>query len=123
MTSAFGDQRVPMMTSINNVGEGWHDLIKTLEEKLNKIDPEFELLQVKEKFGGLRYYANTSNADENTNFHQLISLAEEASFHLCEVCGEPGENKATHQWLKTLCEVHRAEDVARHEAEQKEFGI
>ena len=118
MTSAFGDQRVPMMTSINNVGEGWHELIKTLEEKLNKIDPEFELLQVKEKFGGLRYYANTSNDDERTNFHQLISLAEEASFHLCEVCGEPGENKATHQWLKTLCETHRAEDVERYRAEQ-----
>jgi hypothetical protein len=121
MTSAFGDQKVPMMTSINNVGEGWHELIRTLEEKLNKIDPEFELLQVKEKFGGLRYYANTSHTDEHDNFHQLISLAEEASSHLCEVCGEPGENKATRHWLKTLCETHRAEE--RRLAEDKQLGI
>jgi NAD(P)H-flavin reductase len=113
-----------MMTSINNVGEGWHELIRTLEENLNKIDPEFELQQVKEKFGGLRYYAQTSGeTGAYDSFHQLISLAEEASFHLCEVCGEPGECKATRQWLKTLCETHRAEDEERRLAEDKQLGI
>jgi hypothetical protein len=111
-----------MMTSINNVGEGWHEIIRTLEEKLNQIDPDFELLQVKEKFGGLRYYASTSQPEEDTNFHQLISLAEEATFHICEVCGEPGECKATHLWLKTLCEKHRAEDEERYRAEQEQLG-
>jgi len=108
-----------MMTSINNVGEGWHEIIRTLEEKLNAIDPEFELLQVKEKFGGLRYYAHTSQPDQGTNFHQLISLAEEATFHTCEQCGKPAETHSYRGWLKTFCEEHRAE---REERLKEELG-
>jgi hypothetical protein len=115
MTSAFGDQASPMMTSANNVGEGWHPLIKELEEKLNAIDPNYELLQVKEKFGGLRYYANTFVTEREAQelFHLLIAEAEEASFHICEVCGEPGEQYSSkHGWLKTLCATHQAERLA-----------
>ena len=123
MTSAFGDQKVPMMTQASNVGEGWHPLIKELEEKLNAIDPDFELLQVKEKFGGLRYYvgmvsanhdADKANAGEKLDqFHQLIALAEAASTHICEECGKPAETKSYSGWLKTLCDEHAAERSSR----------
>ncbi len=109
MTSCFGDQASPMMTSANNVGEGWHQLLHNLEDQLNAMDPDFELLQVKEKFGGLRYYAG-SKAD---GFHEAIHIAEEASFHLCEECGKHGETRSIMGWLKTLCEEHHAEALAR----------
>ncbi len=116
MTSIF-DQERNVMTSANNIGEGWHQLVRDLEEELNAIDPEFILQQVKEKFGGLRYYATPHIADPG--FQQQINLAEAASFHICEMCGEPGECKATHSWMKTLCETHREADEARYQELKK----
>lgn len=109
MTSSFGPQAVPMMTSADNVGPGWHQLLHNLEAQLNQLDPDFELRQVKEKFGGLRYYAD-SDAE---GFRDLIRVAEEASSHLCEECGKHGETKSMHGWLKTLCNQHRAEREQR----------
>ena len=126
MTSAFGDQKVPMMTSANNVGEGWHPIIRELEKKLNALDPEYELDQVKEKFGGLRYYAHTTKDGIVVDqFQYLIDEAEEQTFHICEMCGEPGECHATtglSTWLKTLCPRHRAEDEERYTAERKRLS-
>jgi hypothetical protein len=113
MTTSVGDQKVPMMTSINNVGKGWHTLIRNLEDQLNLLDENFELQQVKEKFGSLRYYADTQVDPVRVHFHALISTAEEMSEHICEECGEPGElYSSKHGWLKTLCAKHQAERLA-----------
>ena len=125
MTSAFGDQQVPMMTSITNVGEGWHQLIRELEEGLNAIDPDFELLQVKEKFGGLRYYAQTHlvNDSAQLRFHELINKAESKSVTVCEQCGEPGDVRAgTFGWLKTLCDDHQAERMEQDRKMKEELS-
>src|SRR5580765_1749553 len=119
MTSIFNEPR-NVMTSANNIGEGWHQLVRDLEKELNEIDPDFILQQVKEKFGGLRYYAHEHVP--NPSFQQAINVAEAASFKICEVCGEPGECKATDRWLKTLCETHRVEDEARYQARLKDLG-
>ena len=45
------------------------------------------MLQVKEKFGGLRFYANYNNEATSS----LIEAAAIESFYTCEVCGRPGE--------------------------------
>jgi hypothetical protein len=130
MTSAFGDQKIPMMTSISNVGKGWWPLVRKLEEELNAIDPNFELVQVKEKFGSLRYYvgmvsanhdADKENAGEKLErFHALIADAENESDHVCEVCGKTGETSAgRYGWLKTLCEEHTAERQIRDTKEEE----
>ena len=116
MTSCF-DNPSHMMTGSNNVGPGWHGLIRDLEEKLNAIDPDFTIQQVKEKFGGLRYYADTSQLDEFTNFHGLIAKAEADSFTMCEECGKPAEPRSLHGWVKTLCDEHR------EEYEQRRAGV
>jgi len=105
-----------MMTNAGNVGEGWHQIIHDLEAQLNAIDPNFEIQQVKEKFGGLRYYASLPGDDtpKQQEFHRLIAEAEEESTHTCEVCGKPGETTpGTFGWLKTLCPEHKAERLAR----------
>lgn len=126
MTSCFGEQKIPMMTSANNVGTGWWDIIKELEEKLNAIDPNFDLLQVKEKFGALRYYAVLSQDSKHSTtdvaaFHDAIAEAEGRSDTTCEECGEPAEPKAYRGWLKTLCEKHGAEREARIKKELDEL--
>lgn len=121
MTSAFDPQEVPMMTSASNVGVGWHPIIRELEEALNAIDPEYEIQQVKEKFGGLRYYAQTTNQQRWNDFHAAIGEAEEKSTHFCEECGQPAETKSYYGWLKTLCTEHAAERDRNHAKTMREM--
>ena len=119
MTSAFGRQQSPMMTSADNVGEGWHQIIRDLEAGLNEIDPEFHLIQVKEKFGALRYYAephHEMDRDIENKFQTRINTAEGRSQVTCEFCGQPGETHSIGGWLKTLCDEHHAERLDRYEA-------
>jgi hypothetical protein len=71
---------------------------------------EFKVLQVKEKFGGLRFYSNFS--DEAIS--HVIRDAEAESLKTCEVCGKPGKpNRGG--WIKTCCAEHRPEDVEDQE--------
>lgn len=58
--------------------------------------------QVKEKFGGLRFYM-TMATDEMFDF---IEEAESKSTTICEVCGEPGKT-FNDGWMVTLCENHK----------------
>lgn len=81
---------------------GWFDLIWKLCEDVEKIaPPDFEVMQVKEKFGTLRYYTHNSTDD----IRKLIRKAELKSAHTCELCGSTKEAKCRtlrHQ-LQTLC--------------------
>lgn len=64
------------------------------------------VLQVKEKFGGLRFYIG--GGDKHIN--DLISKAEKESFEICEYCGSIDDVKQTRGgWIKTLCWVCRGE--------------
>ena len=84
------------------VDSGWLPLIKELIDTLNKEVPEdeIEVLQVKEKFAGLRFYV--SGASEKAN--RIISLYETYSYHICEHCGEfwTAKERVSHGWYKTL---------------------
>lgn len=42
-------------------GDGWYTLIYVISELLTKHDPGIYAVQVKEKFGGLRFYHNGGN--------------------------------------------------------------
>ena len=56
--------------------------------------------QVKEKFGGLRFYM-TCGTDE---VYDLIGEAEALSYKTCEECGDTGSEKPT-GWVRTLCDA------------------
>lgn len=56
-------------------------------------------VQVKEKFGGLRFYMSSTN-DE---IRDLVSNVEALSFKTCEDCGSPGTLRQT-GWYRTLCD-------------------
>ncbi len=83
------------------VGDGWHDLLAELLEKLSKLDGVV-LTQVKEKFGLLRVY-NDSSEESYEQAEKFIDEAESISAKICEKCGEPGELKGG-GWLMTLCD-------------------
>lgn len=80
-------------------GPGWLGLIKQLIDNLIKDGWNKEICQVKEKFGGLRFYTNElSDAG-----HQLVKNAESMSYKICEECGEPGKTRGR-GWVQTLCD-------------------
>lgn len=82
------------------VGPGWFSLITELNARLAEIKPDYEIHQVKEKFGGLRYYIGSGSEE----MHQFIQEAEERSYTICEETGKPGRLVYRNSWLKTLNE-------------------
>lgn len=84
--------------------KGWTELIKPLfeyVENYNKTheDNQIEITQVKEKFGGLRFYVD--NAPDE--LHKMIDKAEAESYTICEVCGTKENVGHTQGWIKTIC--------------------
>lgn len=90
----------------SGVGEGWWPLIQNLHDNIVEIDPDYKLDQVKEKFGGLRYYITTSSDVEDYKIRlidQLISVAEHQSYKTCETCGQLGKLRKDNYWVYTSC--------------------
>ena len=91
------------------VGEGWQPLVQRLIEELEAISPDFEIMQVKEKFGGLRFYAHFPEGLVG-EMQEVVDRAEADSLQVCERCGKPGTTDDDGAfWLKTLCEGCRAD--------------
>lgn len=85
-------------------GDGWFALIKTLCEHLTalQLGKQFRVVQVKEKFGGLRFYVGNIPTAKANEAYALIDDAEGKSFEICELCGKPG---TLHDdgWMMTRC--------------------
>jgi hypothetical protein len=99
----------PFRSMIDNagsfsIGPGWNGLIKKLIEEAISAGWDKEVCQVKEKFGGLRFYINSASKE----VHDIISKYENISYTVCEECGEPGETRAG-GWIRTLCDKHYEE--------------
>ena len=50
----------PVWRSIDT-GDGWNDLIRDLATELSALPISWEIVQIKEKFGGLRFYINSDD--------------------------------------------------------------
>lgn len=87
-----------------DVGPGW---IPVLDHLCSVIDfhlerhpvDRFDVEQVKEKFGGLRFYVQ--GADEF--IRGAISMAEVVCSATCESCGRPGQGRSG-GWIVTMCD-------------------
>ena len=82
------------------VSLGWNLIIKNLIQDLIRLGWNKEVIQVKEKFGGLRFYIN-EGTDE---IHQRIGEAELESMKTCEITGKPGKLRTDIGWYRTLCD-------------------
>lgn len=60
--------------------------------------------QIKEKFGGLRFYYDGGD----DKICGMVSMAERWAGSTCQECGQPGELR-TGGWIRTLCDHHEAE--------------
>lgn len=86
-----------------DVGPGWYRLIVDLDRELAAIDPGYQLIQIKEKFGGLRYYVEFEPDRPRPGFDELIRAAERRSERMCEQCGGDGGLTCRGSWVRTLC--------------------
>src|SRR5271157_5985448 len=86
------------------VGPGWGDILARLINDLFELGWDGYVFQVKEKFGGLRFYIGSANEA----IYERIDTAGEESFETCEQCGAPGMLREG-GWLKTLCDEHSKE--------------
>ena len=81
--------------------------------------PQVVVQQIKEKFGGLRFYYE--GGDEH--IAGMVRMAEMWASHSCEECGAPGKSR-TGGWVKTLCDKHEAERQERfRQREMKASGL
>jgi len=85
------------------VDEGWYQLVLDCDKELSEIDPKYDLQQVKEKFGGLRYYFQPSDPTLRNTMDAVIAKYEELASRTCEATGGPGVlMKSVGNWFKTL---------------------
>jgi hypothetical protein len=106
---------VKLTDRYHDVGPGWAAILTMMHTELQQIAPDYEALQVKEKFGGLRAYINIPSASfpqgAYSAYHAAHALEykyEALSQSVCETCGKAGRNAPNkHGWWKTLCEEHR----------------
>lgn len=88
------------------IGPGWNKIIINCDRELTAIDPDYTVYQIKEKFGGLRYYYHPSeNATEEMRkkMDNIVSRYEALAGNTCEETGERGflmRNK--HGYYRTL---------------------
>lgn len=85
---------------------GWKKLLKPLFDYITDYnngkneEEKIKVLQVKEKFGGLRFYTNFGTKE----LYDMIDEAEEKSYNICELCGSENEvGMRENEWFTTTC--------------------
>lgn len=100
----FSGKETTLEEVVKDAPPGWSKLVTKLIEDLFQAGWDGRVAQVKEKFGGLRFYIGAGN----DQIWRLIGQAESVSYTICEQCGEPGELHET-GWWRTLCKKHAKE--------------
>ena len=103
------------------VSQGWWPIIESLcaniqshtdwwnkNRETRPVVEQVVVEQIKEKFGGLRFYY--SGGDDTVA--GMVRMAESWASVTCEDCGVPGVSR-NGGWIKTLCERHEAERQER----------
>ena len=96
--------------------EGWYQIIEDLTKQIVELaaqhkadpngEPRVDVVQIKEKFGGLRYYLRYYDlTDEQIQqFEFTVRAAEMKSYETCEDCGAPAKLCSPKRyWMKTIC--------------------
>ena len=107
--------RVSLMCFGFMCGDGWFDLIyelcKEIKEYYGVVPETFSVVEVKEKFGALRFYITYAPRV----VHDMIDRAEKRSYRVCEECGKVNDYKKGDvpyrsfyrdklPWIQTLCD-------------------
>ena len=106
------DDRAPFDERGIECGDGWFDLVDRLSRSCeNEIDTLMaqgvphegwpRIAQIKEKFGGLRFYVRGPLPEDLRA--QILQVENMESLRTCERCGAPGKLRED-PWLRTYCD-------------------
>lgn len=129
----YGDMKETLMCWGFECGDGWYQILYSLcsqiqhhidwshknkefdlkwnaehpdeKRKVRKPVPQVIAVQVKEKFGGLRFYYD--GGDEQ--IYGMVRMAESWAANTCETCGAPGKMRGR-GWMYTACDAHTREE-------------
>lgn len=96
------------------VGEGWRPLVEECHERLLVAFPDYELLNIKQKWGVLVYQANPCRwvegskqwtKQEDKDFGAITSEIQMRSEAICEWCGAAGRLREWRNLELTLCDA------------------
>jgi hypothetical protein len=87
--------------ALESVGPGWSSLINEVFDFIEQNKIPQKVVQVKEKWGGLRIYTDVIDNRLDAKIREM----EKKSFNVCEDCGEPGKLRSG-GWYRTLCDAH-----------------
>jgi hypothetical protein len=98
---------IPEMRNLSHgfsVADGWKTLVCDLIDHLDTYGVSYDILQIKEKFGGLRFYCQLKDRKGAfpAGFAASVMKAEGDSLLICEDCGAPG-TRLGDGWIRTLC--------------------
>ena len=109
------------------VDEGWWPILESLcgqiqhhldwKNRQSEVVVQVKVAQIKEKFGGLRFYYD--GGDDAID--GMVRMAESWAAHSCETCGAPGKSRDG-GWIKTLCDHHDLERQLKRKQSEEEYA-
>ena len=128
MSNEYKDWFCDVMTELNTrmreadfLPEGWTNTFipkmkQELADVLGSYVYDFDVLQIKDKYGMMRFYWSWADRDYNTAEEQdrneltnkietIINKYEVLSANTCVVCGNPAV-KMTSGWILPVCREH-----------------
>jgi len=88
--------------------DGWRkafgeQMCEEIQQELNMMEPyqaaDFRIVQIKEKYGSLRFYTNWVTDAINNVIYKYEKLSE----HTCISCGAPATKMST-DWISPWCD-------------------
>lgn len=92
-------------------------MLKDYRKIPDRLPQRVVVRQIKEKFGGLRFYYD--GGDDQV--HGMVRMAEAWASTICEQCGQPGKLRGG-GWVQTLCDAHEEERQKRYKERDAEYG-
>jgi hypothetical protein len=89
------------------IPEAWYGTVLKIDAMLGLIDPNYQLLQVKDKFGQLRYYYSTEKEDARKVMDAIETWGALEVDKICVTCGEEA---TTERNYFRVCEAHKNND-------------
>jgi len=96
-------------------GDGWYPLLDSISLLVSAQCPEMKAVQVKEKFGSLRFYY----VGGDSYCRGVVSMAGTLSGTICEVCGAVGLLGLVNGWVSCRCIDHARPGKAQEEGRDR----
>ena len=97
-------------TELDAMPDGWRkafgeQMCEEIQQLLEPIGYEYKykILQIKEKFGYLRWYSKGVPKEINEQYNAIIRKYEDLSARTCFICGEPATKIST-GWICPWCD-------------------